>query len=114
MVFVSYFPNFLWSPFLKFFLYFFEKHKFIFITKKILIFLLITTLLLSDLNDFFFELSAFWYLFGYSSSKTIRFLVVNEKIVSYFEKFNGLMFLMIEEFDGSFLIRAFLIERECV
>ena len=63
---------------------------------------------------FFFELSAFWYLFGYSSSKTIRFLVVNEKIVSYFEKFNGLMFLMIEEFDGSFLIRVFLIERECV
>ena len=34
MVFVSYFPNFLWSPFLKFFIYFFEKHKFIFITKK--------------------------------------------------------------------------------
>ena len=29
-------------------------------------------------------------------------------------KFNGSLFLMIEEFDGSFLIRAFLIERECV
>ena len=38
MVFVSYFPNFLWSPFLKFFLYFFEKHKFIFITKNLDIF----------------------------------------------------------------------------
>ena len=35
MVFVSYFPNFLWSPFLKFFIYFFEKHKFIFITKSL-------------------------------------------------------------------------------
>ena len=52
--------------------------------------------------------------FGCFSSKTIRFLVVDRKIVSYFEKFNGLMFLMIEAFDGSFLIRAFLIERECV
>ena len=30
------------------------------------------------------------------------------------QKFNGLLFLMIEEFDGSFLIRVFLIERECV
>ena len=30
------------------------------------------------------------------------------------ENFNGSWFLMIEEFDGSFLIRAFLIERECV
>ena len=29
-------------------------------------------------------------------------------------KFNGSWFLMIEEFDGSFLIRLFLIERECV
>ena len=110
MVFVSYFPNFLWSPFLIFFTYFFEKHKFIFITKKILIFLLITTLLLSDLNEFFCELSAFGHLFEYF----IHFLVVNKKIVSYFEKFNGLLFLMIEEFDGSFLIRAFLIERDCV
>ena len=44
----------------------------------------------------------------------IHFLVVNKKIVSYFENFNGLLFLMIEEFDGSFLIRAFLIERECL
>ena len=110
MVFVSYFPNFLWSPFLIFFIYFFEKHKFILITKKILIFLLITILLLSDLNEFFCELSAFGHLFEYF----IHFLVVNKKIVSYFEKFNGLLFLMIEEFDGSFLIRAFLIERECV
>ena len=63
---------------------------------------------------YFFELSAFWHLFGYFSSNAIHFLVVNKKIVSYFEKFNGLLFLMIEEFDGSFLIRAFLIERECV
>ena len=38
MVFVSYFPNFLWSPFLIFFIYFFEKHKFIFITKNLDIF----------------------------------------------------------------------------
>ena len=37
-----------------------------------------------------------------------------EKIVSYFGKFNGLLFLMIEEFDGSFLLTAFLIERDCV
>ena len=44
----------------------------------------------------------------------INFLVVNGKNLSYFEKFNGSLFLMIEEFDGSFLIRAFLIERECV
>jgi hypothetical protein len=42
------------------------------------------------------------------------FLDVNKKIVSYFEKFNGLLFLIIEEFDGSFLMAAFLIERECV
>ena len=63
---------------------------------------------------FFFELLAFWHLFGYFSSNAIHFLVGNKKTVSYFEKFNGLLFLMIEEFDGSFLIRAFLIERECV
>ena len=31
-----------------------------------------------------------------------------------FEKFNGSLFLTIEEFNGSFLIRAFLIERDCV
>ena len=30
------------------------------------------------------------------------------------EEFNGLSFLMFEEFDRSFLIRAYLIERECV
>ena len=60
------------------------------------------------------ESSGFWHLFGYFSSNAIHFLVVNRKIVSYFEKFNGLLFLMIEEFDGSFLIRAFLIEKECV
>ena len=29
-------------------------------------------------------------------------------------QWNGSWFLMVEEFDGSFLIRAFLIERECV
>ena len=63
---------------------------------------------------YFLKLSAFWHLFRYFSSNAIHFLVVNKKIVSYFEKFNGLLFLMIEEFDGSFLIRAFLIERECV
>ena len=63
---------------------------------------------------FFFFLLAFWHLFGSFSSNAIHFLVVNKKTVSYFEKFNGLLFLMIEEFDGSFLIRAFLIERECV
>ena len=63
---------------------------------------------------YFLKLSAFGHLFRYFSCKTICFLVGNKKIVSYFEKFNGLMFLMIEEFDGSFLIRAFLIERECV
>ena len=62
---------------------------------------------------YFFELSVFWHLFGYFSSNAIHFLVVNKKIVSYFENFNGLLFLMIEEFDGSFLIRVFLIEREC-
>ena len=62
----------------------------------------------------FFELSAFWHFFGYFSSNAIHFLVVNEKNVSYLENFNGLLFLMIEEFDGSFLIRAFLIVRECV
>ena len=44
----------------------------------------------------------------------IHFLAVNGKIVSYFGKFNGLLFLMIEEFDGSFLLTAFLIERDCV
>ena len=32
----------------------------------------------------------------------------------HIEKFNGLFFLMIEEFDGSFLVRAFFIERDCV
>ena len=31
-----------------------------------------------------------------------------KKMFFYFEKFNGLLFLMIEEFDGSFLIRMFL------
>ena len=56
----------------------------------------------------------FWHLFGYFSSNAIHFLVVNKKINSYFENFNGLLFLIIEEFDGSFLIRGFLIERECV
>ena len=55
MVFVSYFPNFLWSPFLIFFTYFFEKHKFIFITKNLDIFTHLTALLLSDLNAFFFN-----------------------------------------------------------
>ena len=30
------------------------------------------------------------------------------------EKFNGSWFLMIEEFDGWFLIRAFLTERDCM
>ena len=30
------------------------------------------------------------------------------------EEFNGLLFLMFEEFDGSFLIRTFLLERDCV
>ena len=89
---------------------FFRKAQVHLNNKKILIFLLITTLLLSDLNEFFCELSAFGHLFEYF----IHFLVVNKKIVSYFEKFNGLLFLMIEEFDGSFLIRAFLIERDCV
>ena len=89
---------------------FFRKAQVHLNNKKILIFLLITTLLLSDLNEFFCELSAFWHLFGYFN----HFLVVNKKTVSYFEKFNGLLFLMIEEFDGSFLIRVFLIERECV
>ena len=34
MVFVSYFPNFLWSPFLKFFRYFFQKCKCLFISEK--------------------------------------------------------------------------------
>ena len=63
---------------------------------------------------YFFELSDFWHLFGYFSSNTIHFLVVNKKIISYFEKFNRLLFLMIEELDGSFLIRAFLIESECL
>ena len=29
-------------------------------------------------------------------------------------KFNGLSFLMIGEFDGSLLMRAFLVERDCV
>ena len=66
-----------------------------------------TMLLLSDLNVFF-ELSAFWHLFGYFTNNAIHFLVVHKKIVSYFEKFNGLLFLMIEEFDWSFLIRRFL------
>ena len=66
---------------------------------------------------YFFELSAFWHLFEkykYFNSNLIHFLVVNKKTVSYFEKFNGLLFLMIEDFDGSFLIRAFLIEWDCV
>ena len=53
----------------------------------------------------FFDLSAFWHLFGILNCFS-SFLVVNKKIVSYFEKFNGLMFLMIEEFDGSFLIQG--------
>ena len=30
------------------------------------------------------------------------------------KKFNGSSFLMIEVFDGSFLVRAVLIERDCV
>ena len=36
---------------------------------------------------YFFELSVFWHFFGYFSSNAIHFLVVNKKIVSYFEKF---------------------------
>ena len=30
------------------------------------------------------------------------------------EKFNGSWFLMMQEFDGLYLIRAFLIEMDCV
>ena len=30
------------------------------------------------------------------------------------ERFNGSLFLMIEEFDGWLILRAFLIERDCV
>ena len=45
---ISYGRRFLISSYI-----FFKKRKFISITKKILIFLLITTLLLSDLNVFF-------------------------------------------------------------
>ena len=43
-----------------------------------------------------------------------HFLDVNKKFVSYACKFNGSSFLIIEENDGSFLSRAFLIERDCV
>ena len=53
---------------------------------------------------YLFELSVFWHLFGYFSSNAIHFLVFNKKIVSYFEKFNGLLFPMIQEFYRSFLI----------
>ena len=78
MVFVSYFPNFLWSPFLIFFIYFFEKHKFIFMTKNLDIFTHYSIAIVW-FECFFFELSAFWHLFGYFSSKAIHFLVVNKK-----------------------------------
>ena len=54
---------------------FFRKAQVHLNNKKILIFLLITTLLLSDLNEFFCELSAFGHLFEYF----IHFLVVNKK-----------------------------------
>ena len=107
------FPQFPMVAVSYFFHIFFRKAQLRLYSKKILIFLLITAFLLSDLNALFWLL-AFWQLFGYFSSNAIHFLVVNKKTVSYFEKFNGLLFLMIEEFDGSFLIRAFLIERECV
>ena len=50
MVFISYFPNFLWFPFLKFFRYFFQKWKCLFILEKSKCFFLYWTLLLSDLN----------------------------------------------------------------
>ena len=45
-----------------------------------------------------------------------KFIAANKKInfLSMIEEFNGLSFLMCEEFDGWFLIRAFLIERDCV
>ena len=56
MVFVSYFPNFLWSPFL-IFSYIFSKSISSSLWQKILIFLLITALLLSDLNAFFLIIS---------------------------------------------------------
>ena len=36
------------------------------------------------------------------------------KFVSLIEKFNGSLFLIIKLFDGLFLIRAFLIERDWV
>ena len=62
-----------------FFSYIFSKNISSSLWQKILIFLLITALLLFDLNAFFFELSAFWHLFGYFSSKAIHFLVVNKK-----------------------------------
>ena len=62
-----------------FFSYIFSKSISSSLWQKILIFLLITALLLFDLNAFFFELSAFWHLFGYFSSKAIHFLVVNKK-----------------------------------
>ena len=115
MVFVSYFPNFLWSPFLNFFVYFFQKAQVHLYNKKNLNILTHYNIAIFWFECIFKNYQPFGtFLDTYFSCKTICFLVGNKKIVSYFEKFNGLMFLMIEEFDGSFLIRAFLIERECV
>ena len=51
---------------------------------------------------YFFELSAFWHLFGYFISNAIHFLVVNRKSLLILKN----SILMIEEFDGSFLIRV--------
>ena len=69
---------------------FFRKAQVHLNNKKILIFLLITTLLLSDLNDFFCELSAFWHLFWYFN----HFLVVNKK--------NRFLFWKIQWVDVSY------------
>ena len=118
MVFVSYFPNFLWSPFLKFFRYFFQKCKCLFISEKSQCFSLFKHCYCLIIEFDLIKPSAFWHLF----LKITTILIIHSLVVKtsflMIEKFNGSWFLMIEEFDGSFLIRAFLIrafliEREC-
>ena len=102
MVFVSYFPNFLWSPFLIFFIYFFEKHKFIFIKKNLDIFTHYSIAIVW-FECIFFELSAFWHLFGYFSSKAIHFLVVNKKTFLILKNSMGCCFLWLKNLMGHFL-----------
>ena len=88
MFFVSYFPNFLWSPFLKFFRYFFQEYKRLFISEKSQCFLY------QNITIVWFEFdlikpSAFWHLF----LKITNILIIYSLVVIT-------SFLMIENSMG--------------